>query len=87
MASVVLLENVSGLVSNKDVANEDGSWTAEGLTQAGMNYQQMEYNKGLIAEYSKKIEYLNEQFALGNISEKEYTEQMQDPLQHCQKTQ
>ena len=72
------LDNISGLVDGKDVANEDGSWTAEGLTQLGMAYQQMEYNKQLAAEYAEEMEYLDEQFKAGKISEKEYTEQMQE---------
>lgn len=76
--SISQLENVSGLISDEDVANEDGTWTAEGLTQAGMAMQQMEYNKGLIAEYSEEMAYLDEQFKAGKISEKEYTEKMQE---------
>ena len=72
------LENVSNLISDKDVANEDGSWTAEGITQAGMAYHQMQINEETVKKYSKEMEYLNEQYEKGKISEKEYTEQMQE---------
>ena len=72
------LENISSLVSNEDVANEDGSWTVEGLTQAGMLYQQMEYNKQVAADYAEEMKYLKEQLDKGEISEKEYTEKLQE---------
>jgi hypothetical protein len=76
--SISQLENVSNLISDEDVANEDGSWTAEGLTQAGMVYHQMEYNKQVVTEYAEEMEYLKEQFDQGKISEKEYTEKLQE---------
>ena len=72
------LENVSGLVQDEDVAEEDGSWTAAGLAQLGVAYQQMEYNKQIAAEYADEMKYLDEQFKAGKISEKEYTEQMKE---------
>ena len=72
------LENISGLLDGKDVAEKDGSWTAAGLTQLGMLYQQMEYNEQVAAEYADKMQYLDDQLKAGQITEKEYTEQMQE---------
>ena len=72
------LENISGLLDNEDVATEDGEWTAAGLTQLGMAYQQREYNKQVATEYANEIKYLKDQLDAGQISEKEYTEQMQE---------
>lgn len=72
------LSNISDLISDKDVANEDGSWTDEGMTQLGISYQQMEYNKQLIGEYANEIDSLNELYANGEISEEKYYERMQD---------
>jgi hypothetical protein len=72
------MNNIKGLVSDKDVADEDGNWTAEGLTQAGMVFQEMTYQKEIIAAYAEKMEELTELYEQGKISEKEYYEQMQE---------
>ena len=71
------LKNIASLVDDADVATADGAWTAEGLTQLGMLYQQMEYNKQITKEYSDEMKYLKKQLSMGAISEKEYEEQMQ----------
>ena len=72
------MNNIKGLVSDEDVANEDGTWTAEGLTQAGMNFQEMAYQKEMIAAYADEMEELAELYEEGKISEKEYYEQMKE---------
>lgn len=76
--SVKTLQNISDLVSNEDVATEDGEWTAEGLVQLGTAHQQMEYNKQIAAEYAEEIESLNDQYDRGEITEKVYTERLQE---------
>jgi hypothetical protein len=53
--SINRLQNISELISDEDVATEDGEWTAEGLTQLGLAYQQMEYNKQSTKEYAAEI--------------------------------
>lgn len=72
------MNNIKDLISDEDVANEDGTWTAEGLTQAGMNFQEMAYQKEMVAEYADQMEELTELYEEGRISEKEYYEQMKE---------
>lgn len=70
------MNNIKGLITNEDVADENGEWTAEGLTQAGMNFQEMAYQKEIAAAYVDQMEELTEAYEDGKISEKEYYEQM-----------
>lgn len=72
------LQNISDLISDEDVANENGSWTKEGITSAGLLYQQMEMQKQVTKEYADEINSLNEQYAKGEISEKTYYERLQE---------
>ena len=72
------MNNIKGLVSDEEVADEDGNWTAEGLTQAGLGFQEMAYQKEMIAAYADEMEELTELYEQGKISEKEYYEQMKE---------
>lgn len=66
------LENVYGLISDEDVALEDGSWTEEGIMSLGLMTQKMAIAKEQAAEYAKEIEKLNEEYKNGNMSEQDY---------------
>ena len=66
------LENVYGLISDEDVALEDGSWTEEGIMSLGLMTQKMAIAKEQAAEYAKEIEKLNEEYKKGNMSEQDY---------------
>ena len=72
------MNNVASLIADEDVADENGDWTAEGLTQAGMNFQEMAYQKENIAAYADQMEELTKLYNEGKISEKEYYEQMKE---------
>jgi TP901 family phage tail tape measure protein len=72
------LQNISNLISRKDVANEDGEWTDEGLTRLGVAYQQMEYNKRIAEEYEDELKRYNKLLSSGKISQKEYAEKTQE---------
>jgi hypothetical protein len=72
------MNNIKSLVSDEDVTDENGDWTAEGLTQAGMNFQEMAYQKEMIAAYADEMEELIALYEEGKISEKEYYEQMKE---------
>ena len=76
--SINELQNISGLISDKDVATEDGEWTDEGLTQLGLSYQQMAINKKLIEEYGAEIDELTRLYNAGEISEETYYERLQE---------
>jgi hypothetical protein len=72
------LSNVADLISDEDVALEDGSWTKEGLTQLGLLYQQMELNTKTAEEYNIEMEKLNALYDAGEISEQTYYERLQE---------
>lgn len=72
------MQNISDLLDGEDVATEDGEWTAEGLTQLGMAYQQMEYYKQASDEVANKMREVEKQYRRGEISEKKYYETMQE---------
>lgn len=66
------LENVYGLISDEDVALEDGSWTEEGIMSLGLMTQKMAIAKEQAAEYVKEIEKLEEEYQKGTMSEQDY---------------
>lgn len=66
------LENVYGLISDEDVALEDGSWTEEGIMSLGLMTQKMAIAKEQAAEYAKEIEKLEEEYQKGTMSEQDY---------------
>lgn len=72
------LQKVSDLLGDEDVATEDGEWTAEGLTRLGVAHQQMAYSKKALEEISDEMAYYEKLLKRGQISEKEYTEKMQE---------
>lgn len=72
------LDRVYDLLSDEDVATEDGAWTEEGITSLGLMYQKMEIAKKQIADYQDEIDKLNEQYKSGAISEQEYNDRLVD---------
>lgn len=72
------LENVYGLISDEDVALEDGSWTEEGIMSLGLMTQKMVIAKEQAAEYAKEIEKLNEEYKNGNMSEQDYYDRLME---------
>ena len=71
-------DNVAGLFDTDDVANEDGTWTKEGIAQLGLHYQQMMSAQAAAEEYAKAIEELNEEYETTDLSESEYYERLQE---------
>ena len=72
------MDHLAGLFSDDKIANEDGTWTKEGVTQLGLLYQQMMSNESAAEEYSKKMEQLKEEYDAGKWSEAEYYEKLQE---------
>ena len=70
------LENLYDLLADEDVANEDGSWTEEGIASLGLLYQKMEIAKKQMADYQEEIEKLNGEYKSGAISEQEYNDRL-----------
>lgn len=72
------LDNVYKLTSREDVANEDGTWTEEGLTSLAMLVQQRENAINQAKYYQDEIEKLNEAYARGEMSENTYNERLKE---------
>ena len=72
------LENVYGLISDEDVALEDGSWTEEGVMSLGLMTQKMAIAKEQAAEYAKEIEKLEEEYQKGTMSEQDYYDKLME---------
>ncbi len=72
------LQNISDLIADEDVSTEDGVWTDEGMTRLGLAVQQMEMNRQTAAEYAQEIKDLEQLYRDGKISEKKYTEELQN---------
>lgn len=72
------LENVYGLISDEDVALEDGSWTEEGIMSLGLMTQKMAIAKEQAAEYAKEIEKLEEEYQKGTMSEQDYYDRLME---------
>lgn len=72
------MDKLAGMFDDDKIANEDGTWTKEGVTQLGLLYQQMMSNESAAEEYSKKMEQLKEEYDAGKWSEAEYYEKLQE---------
>ena len=72
------LENVYGLISDEDVALEDGSWTEEGIMSLGLMAQKMAIAKQQAEEYAKEIDKLNEEYKKGTMSEQDYYDRLME---------
>lgn len=72
------LENVYGLISDEDVALEDGSWTEEGIMSLGLMTQKMAIAKEQAEEYAKEIDKLNEEYKKGTMSEQDYYDRLME---------
>jgi TP901 family phage tail tape measure protein len=72
------LEHVRDLLSDEDVAFEDGSWTEEGITSLGVLYHQMQLAQQQSKQYADKIQDLTNAYKRGEMSEQEYYERLQE---------
>lgn len=70
------LENLGGLFDDFDVADENGNWTKEGLTQLGLLTQQYELAEYQIQQYNDEIAELNKQYLAGRYSATEYADKL-----------
>lgn len=81
--------NINSLFDDEDVANEDGTWTKEGMTSLGLNVQGMVQSQQEAQKYAEELakhgttyeEYLNnlsEEDRKTAMSEKEWYDRLQD---------
>ena len=69
-------QNLIDILSSKELVDDSGNWTNEGIASLGLYAQQMEYSKAMAQEYSDAIKGLETDYKLGAISESEYTEKL-----------
>lgn len=72
--SIKELQNISNLISGEDVAFEDGSWTKEGLTRAGLAFDEIEKQKWIIKDCNEQLAEQKRLLDAGEISQNEYYE-------------
>ena len=71
-------ETLIDILGNKDLVDEDGNWTAEGITSLGLYAQQMEAAEVQAREYQEQIEYLNANWKKLGYTEQEYLEKLDE---------
>ena len=76
--SINTLQNLSGVLDREDVAYEDGTWTAEGITRAGLALHEIELQKQAIEECNKELKEQKRQLDAGKISQKTYNERTKE---------
>lgn len=69
-------QEVIDLLSEKDLFNETGEWTDEGIASIGLYGQQMENAKLQAAMYADAMATLTQEYENGLYSESEYADQM-----------
>ena len=71
-------ENLIDILQTKDVVDEVGNWTDEGITALGLYAQQMEVAEVKAAKYAEEIAYLNENWQKLGYTEEEYIEKLDE---------
>lgn len=71
-------DNLIDILSNKDLVDENGSWTDEGVTSLGLYAQQMEIAEVQAKKYQEEIAYLNKNWKKLGYTEEEYIERLNE---------
>ena len=71
-------ENLIDILSNKDLVDEAGNWTDEGITSLGLYAQQMEAAEVQAKKYQEEIDYLNKNWQELGYTEQEYIEKLDE---------
>ena len=71
-------DNLIDLLSNKDLIDESGNWTDEGITSLGLYAQQMEAAEVQAKKYQEEIAYLNKNWQKLGYTEEEYIEKLNE---------
>lgn len=72
------VENLLDILDNKDMVDEAGNWTDEGITSLGLYAQQMEIAEVEAAKYQDEIAYLNKNWKALGLTEQEYIEKLDE---------
>ena len=71
-------ENLIDILGNKDMVDEAGNWTDEGITSLGLYAQQMEIAEIQAKKYKDEIAYLNKNWKALGLTEQEYIEKLDE---------
>lgn len=71
-------ENLIDILGTKDVVDEMGEWTKEGVTSLGLYAQQMEVAEMQAKKYKDEISYLNKNWKKLGYTEQEYVEKLEE---------
>ena len=71
-------ENLIDVLGNKDMVDEAGNWTDEGITALGLYAQQMEVAEVQAKKYQEEIDYLNQNWKELGYTEQEYIEKLNE---------
>lgn len=72
------VENLLDILDNKDMVDEAGNWTDEGITSLGLYAQQMEIAEVQAKKYQDEIAYLNKNWKSLGLTEQEYVEKLDE---------
>lgn len=70
--------NIVDILGNKDLVDDDGNWTDEGITSLGLYAQQMENAEVQSKKYREEIDYLNKNWESLGFTEQEYAEKLEE---------
>lgn len=71
-------ENLIDILGNKDVVEESGEWTKEGIASLGLYAQQMEVAEVQAKKYKEEINYLNKNWKKLGYTEQEYVDKLNE---------
>lgn len=71
-------ENLIDILGNKDLVDDSGNWTDEGITTLGLYAQQMEAAEVQAKKYQEEIDYLNANWQKLGYTEEEYLEKLEE---------
>ena len=71
-------DNLIEIIRNKDVVDDDGNWTDEGITALGLYAQELEAAEVQAQKYKEEITYLNKNWRVLGYTEQEYVEKLEE---------
>ena len=70
--------NLIDILGSKDLVDETGNWTNEGITSLGLYAQKMEVAEMQVKKYADEIDYLNKNWKKLGYTEQEYVEKLEE---------
>ena len=71
-------DNLIDILGSKDLVDETGNWTNEGITSLGLYAQKMEVAEMQAKKYADEIDYLNKNWKKLGYTEQEYVEKLEE---------